>query len=421
MSEEFLQYIWKYKLFNQKQYIADTGEKITILHTGEQNLDSGPDFTDARIKIGNTLWAGNCEVHLASFDWIKHNHEKDKAYDSVILHAVLKQDAEIKTLKGRTIPTIILKYNPKIEKNYDKLLVSQLWIPCAEEIEKIERINIIQWLTKLTIERFENRSDEIINFLNKTNNNWEEAFYRFLARSFGFKVNAVPFEMLSQSVPLKILAKQQSDQNQVEALLFGQSGLLKGPLDDYTQTLLQEYLFLKKKYLLRPIDSHLWKFLRIRPYNFPTIRIAQFSSLIYNSSGLLSRILEAKNVTELENLFKISASSYWNNHFKFGHKSVNKPKNLTTDSIHLLLVNAVIPFIFVYGKIKNIPFYKDKAISLIEELPAEENSIIKGWRKLGIKPVNAFETQAMLQLKNTYCQKKRCLECAIGNKLISKI
>jgi Protein of unknown function (DUF2851) len=421
MSEEFLQYIWKYRLFHQKLYVADTGEKITILYVGEQNLDAGPDFTDTRIRIGETLWAGNCEVHLSSSDWTKHNHENDRAYDSVILHVVLKNDSKIKTIKGRTIPTIMLEYNPKIEKNYEKLLSSQLWIPCAEEICNIERLYVTQWLTKLTIERLENRSEEIINFLDKTKNNWEEAFYRFLARSFGFKVNTVPFEMLSQSIPLKILAKQKYDQYQTEALLFGQAGLLKEPTDDYSSKLLKEYHFLQKKYSLRPIETHLWKFLRIRPFNFPTIRIAQFAALIHSSSGLLSKILEADNLGTLEKLFKVSASTYWDDHFNFGHKSPKKTKTLTVDSIHLLLVNAVIPFIFVYGKIKNIPSYKDKAISFLEELPPEQNSIIRSWQKLGVEPLDAFETQAMLQLKNVYCQKKKCLVCAIGNKLISKI
>jgi hypothetical protein len=420
MSEEFLQYIWKYKLFSQKPYLADTGEKITILNVGVQNLDAGPDFTDTRIRIGETLWAGNCEVHLSSSDWVKHNHENDRAYDSVILHVVLNNDIEIKTLKGRTIPAITLEFNSKIEKNYEKLLKSQLWISCAEEIGKIERLYITQWLTKLTIERLENRSDEIINFLDKTKNNWEDAFYRFLARSFGFKVNTLPFEMLSQSVPLKVLAKQKHNLHQVEALLLGQSGLLKDNRDDYSRNLLREYSFLRKKYSLKPIEAHLWKFLRIRPYNFPTIRIAQFASLIHHSSGLLSKVLEADNIATLENLFKVSASTYWDNHFNFGLKSAVKPKSLTTDSIHLMLVNAVIPFIFVYGKLKNIPSYKDKAISFLEKLSPEQNNIIKGWQRLGIKPLNAFETQAMLQLKNVYCQKKNCLACAIGNKLISK-
>jgi hypothetical protein len=192
-------------------------------------------------------------------------------------------------------------------------------------------------------------------------------------------------------------------------------------MDDYSLKLLKEYQFLQKKYSLNPIEAHLWKFLRIRPFNFPTIRIAQFAALIHSSSGLLSKILEADNLVTLEKLFKVNASTYWDDHFNFGHKSPKKTKTLTVDSIHLLLVNAVIPFIFVYGKIKNIPSYKDKAISFLEELPPEQNSIIRSWQKLGVKPLDAFETQAMLQLKNVYCQKKKCLVCAIGNKLISNI
>ncbi len=248
MNEDFLQYIWKYQLFNQKPYKADTGDKIEIIHVGEQNFNAGPDFQNVKIRIGETLWAGNCEVHLLSSDWAKHNHNNDKAYDNVILHVVLKNDTETKTSKGRVVPTIELKWDIALEKNYKSLLDSQRWVSCADQIAAVDKMYIIQWLTKLAIERLEKRSDEIISFLKKGNNNWEEAFYYFLARSFGFKVNAVPFEMLAQSLPLKILAKHKDSLFQLEALLFGQSGLIINPPDEYSDKLLTEYNFLQKKY-----------------------------------------------------------------------------------------------------------------------------------------------------------------------------
>lgn len=421
MSEEFLQYIWKYSLFSQNNYIADTGERIKILHVGEHNLAAGPDFTNAKIQIGDTLWAGNCEIHLASSDWIKHNHNIDNAYNNVILHVVIKNDSETSTSNGRIIPTIEISWDKSFEENYKRLLNSHRWVSCENYIDKVDKLYIIQWLTNLAIERLEKRSEEIISYLNKSNNNWEEGFYYFLSRSFGFKVNAVPFEMLARSLPLKILAKHKDNLHQIESLLFGQSGLINDTTDGYSRNLFTEYNFLQKKYFLKPVEPHLWKFMRLRPYNFPTIRIAQFAALINNSSHLFSKILEAENINTLENLFKATASAYWDNHYNFGHQSVNKIKILAPGSIHLLLVNTVIPFIFVYGKMKKLPDYKDKAVSFLENLKPEKNNVINKWRELGLIPLNAFETQALLQLKNEYCQIRKCLSCSIGNRLITKV
>jgi hypothetical protein len=420
MSEEFLQYIWKNSLFEQKEYISSSGEKIIIEHVGEQNLDSGPDFNDTRIRINGTLWAGNCEVHQVASDWLKHDHNSNKAYDNVVLHVVLKNDATIMTTAGRNIPAIEIIYQNELEENYKLLQSSRSWIPCADKIKKVDRFYIVQWLTKLSIERLENRSLEINRNLEHSKNHWEEAFYQYLARSFGFKVNAVPFEMLAQSVPLNILAKHKDNLKQLEAILFGQSGLLNEPNDGYSQELSKEYLFLQRKYSLKPIEKHLWKFMRLRPANFPTVRIAQFASLVHRSLGLFSKILEAENIEMLEKYFDVTASQYWDNHFRFGQISKGKPKHLSTGTIQLLLVNSVLPFIFVYGKSKNLPEYKDKAIEFLEKLKPENNSIVKGWHDIGIEVANAFETQALLQLKNEYCQHKNCLKCDIGNRMISK-
>jgi hypothetical protein len=420
MNEEFLQYIWKNRLFEQKEYISSSGERIIIDHVGEQNHNSGPDFDDARIRIDGTLWAGSCEVHLAASDWLKHDHINDKAFDNVVLHVVLKNDATVKTTGGRTIPAIEINYENALEENYLQLQSSQLWVPCVDKIKKVDQFYIVQWLTKLAVERLEKRFVEINRNLENTKNHWEEAFYQNIARSFGFKVNAVPFEMLAQSVPLNILAKHKDNLKQLEALLFGQSGLLEKPIDEYSQALHDEYNFLQKKYSLKPIEKHLWKFMRLRPANFPTIRIAQFASLVNRSSNLFSKILEAENIESLEKYFDITASNYWDNHFRFGQISEGKPKHLSSGSIHLLLVNSVIPFIFVYGKSRNLPEYKDKAIEFLEKIVPEKNSTIKNWHDIGIEAKSAFETQALLQLKNEYCQKKNCLKCDLGNWLISK-
>ena len=418
MTEEFLQYVWKYALYEQKPYFSDTGEEIIIIHQGEQNFDSGPDFTNTKIKIGDTIWVGNCEVHLNTADWEKHGHTENKAYNNIILHVVAKHNNSVVINKLNPIPTIELSFDKSLIENYNSLVSSKQWVSCASKIQTIEKIKWVQWLTFLAIERLENKSVEIVQQLEKSQFHWEEAFYIFLARSFGFKVNSMPFELLAKSIPLNILGKHKNNLFQIEALFFGQSGLLENAVEDYSKALANEYIFLQKKYQLKPIEGHLWKFMRLRPYNFPTIRIAQFASLVHNSTGLFSKVIEAKNSEELQQMFTVEASDYWTDHFRFEVQSKSKVKNLTDDSIHILLINAVIPFIFVYGKLKNIAEQVDKSLEMLESLGSEQNSIIKGWDNIGFKAQNAFETQALLQLKNVYCDKKKCLNCAIGNNLI---
>jgi hypothetical protein len=420
MTEEFLQYLWKHRLFRPKKYMANTGEPIEIIHTGEQNTNAGPDFSNVRIKIADTLWAGNCEVHVSASDWNKHDHHANPAYNNIILHVVLHNNADIRDVSGNIIPTIELEYESELEENYSTLLASELWIPCAKDIHKVQSIQLIQWLTSLSVERLEKHSVDILSQLAINQNHWEEAFYISLARSFGFGINGLPFQMLARSMPLSILSKHKNSLFQIEALLFGQSGLIVEPLDEYTEKLCKEYLFLQKKYALRPIEGHLWKYLRLRPSNFPTIRIAQFAALIHASSSLFSKILTVNELRELYALFKINTSEYWDNHFSFGKTSVVRPKQLSAASINILLINAVIPFIFVHGKLNDNQIQQNLAISFLEELPAEKNSIMEHWHDLGIVASNAFESQALIELKNSYCQNKKCLYCGIGMHVISQ-
>jgi hypothetical protein len=420
MTEEFLQYIWKHRLFEQKKYIANTGETVEILHTGDQNTNAGPDFSNVRIRIAETLWAGNCEVHVAASDWSKHAHSSDPSYNNIILHVVLRNDAEIKNANGNTIPAIELKYPASLDENYKSLLKNELWIPCAPEVKNISTIKLLHWLTSLSIERLEKHSNDIQSLLLQNHNHWEDALYISLARSFGFGMNGLPFQMLAKSLPFMVLAKHKDNLFQIEALLFGQSGLIAKPVDEYSEMLLKEYVFLQKKYSLKPIESHLWKFLRLRPSNFPTIRIAQFAAFIKNSSGLFAQILDTTDIDALFKLFTIQASAYWDNHYSFGKTSQLRKKQLTTNSINIILINAVIPFIFVHGKLNDRFKQKEKAIYLLEQLSSEKNSIIENWNKLGIQPSNAFESQALIELKNEYCNKQRCLHCGIGLQLIAK-
>jgi len=422
MPEEFLHYIWENRLFRNENLQSTSGEKLQIIHPGRRNGDAGPDFFNAKIKMGETIWVGNVEIHTNASDWNKHHHQHDKAYDNVVLHVVETADAEISRCNGETIPTLILRYPEQLAQNYRRLLDAKTWIPCEESFHKIDPIVLQLGFNRLMIERLESKTDEILSRLKQNHNNWNETFYQMLCRMFGFKVNAVPFELLAKSLPVGILGKHRNSLFQLEALLFGNAGLLNNQLlgDDYFLKLREEYSFLYKKYKLKPVESHLWKFLRLRPVNFPTIRIAQLAALFHNTDALFSKILETESIDSLKQLFKVKASEYWNSHYNFNKASKrNTPKELGDSSAQTLIINVVIPFLFVYGDKQNKVALKNRALDFLEKLPAETNSIITKWGNLGIQSRSAFESQALLQLKNNYCEAKKCLNCHIGVKLVS--
>ncbi len=419
MKEEFLHYIWKYKLYQNSDLRSTNNENIEILSQGAHNYDSGPDFFNAKIKIGNTVWAGNVEIHINSSDWYAHNHHTNKAYDNVILQVVQNDDKKISRTDGQTIPTLELRFDQSLLKNYDSLISKETWISCQEDINSVDSFTIQNWIEKLTVERLEEKSVRIEHLLKQTKNSWEEAFYIQIARNFGFKLNSDPFEQLAKSLPLIYLAKHKENLLQIEALLFGQAGFLEEESgDEYFEMLKKEYEFLKNKFKLKPIQKHLWKFLRSRPGNFPTIRLAQFAKLIYKSSALFSKILEIKAVKDFYELLQVSPSEYWKTHYQFNKESVKKIKGIGKSGIDIILINTIIPFLFVYGKSKGLLELQDRAIEFLEYMKAEKNSIISRWNELGIKTANAFETQALIQLKNKYCNHKKCLNCRIGNNLI---
>lgn len=424
MPEEFLQYIWENRLFSREKLKTTTGEALEVIDTGKRNYDSGPDFFTAKIKIGDTVWAGNIEIHRKSSGWQQHNHQNDKAYDNVILHVVETADQPAFRTTGEEIPTLQIRYPERLRANYQELLDAKTWIACENHFHKIDPVILQLGFNRLMIERLENKTGEILERLKQNNNDWNETFYQMLARMFGFRVNSVPFEMLAKSVPLHILAKHKNNLFQLEAMLFGCSGLLNQQLlgDDYYIQLRNEFSFLYKKYQLKPIEGHLWKFLRLRPVNFPTIRIAQLAALVHRSHGLFSKITATESLETLKTLFDVKASEYWETHYNFNKNTENKSaKNLGENSIHTLIINVVIPFLFVYGEQQNKHQLKDRALDFLEQMPPEQNSIITRWKNLGILFRTAFETQAILQLKNMYCEKKKCLNCHIGVKLINNI
>jgi hypothetical protein len=421
MTEEFLHHIWKFKLFDQLELITTNDQKVEILKAGDHNFDAGPDFFNAKIRIGETLWAGNVEVHINTSDWRKHNHQKDKAYDNIILHVVNNADKKLFRASGEEIPTIEIKerINRKLYKTYLEFKNTADWIPCAKQIEGVPSLIINSTIDKLLLERLERKSQVIINSLSLNNNNWEETFYQLIARNFGFKTNAEPFELLAKSLPSITLAKHKSSLLQIEAMLFGQAGMLDQHFEDkYAITLQNEYVFLRQKFRLQQIDRHLWKFLRLRPVNFPGVRIAQFANLIHNSSHLFSKIIETSVLTELRSLLDVSVSEYWETHYLFDRPTAKKSKHLGEEGVNNIIINTIVPFLFVYGKQKNEEKYVERALQLLEETAAEQNTLIGRWKELKVPAGNAYATQALLQLKNEYCSRKKCLSCNIGNYLL---
>jgi curved DNA-binding protein CbpA len=423
MTEDFLHYVWKFRLFDMNDLKTDEGEDLMIVKTGEHNSHAGADFFNSKIKIGTTLWAGNVEIHLQTDDWNKHNHQHDKAYNNVILHVVYDSDSSAIIIDKRLIPVLELKgkIKRKIWDNYEELIENKDWIPCEKQIKTVDRFTIDNWLERILIERLERKTGEILTSLNQNNNNWEETFYRYLAKNFGYKINALPFELLAKSIPNSILAKHKDNINQIEALLFGQAGMLNDDLnDEYYNRLKKEYEFLKHKHNLLPIDESLWKFLRLRPVGFPSVRIAQFAQLINHSSHLFSKVLEVRSTLELSKLFNVATSDYWDEHYTFGKNSVTKSKHLGKDFINNIIINTIVPFLFVYGKKKGENKQADKAFRFLEELAPEKNSILTKWKEIGIVAKNSYQSQALLELKNEYCLPKKCLTCSIGNKILNR-
>ena len=418
MKESILHYIWQFRLFPVQDLKTTDGQTVEIIDPGKPNTDAGPDFFNAKIKIDNTLWAGNIEIHSLSSDWVRHHHTTDKAYDNVILHVVNKADANVVRTNGDSVAQLELAVPDHIRINYDELLREKKWIPCADKIHQVPLFLVNDWKNSLLVERLEQKTEMIETLLSQSNNHWEEAFYVSMARSFGFGTNSEAFERLARSLPMSILAKHKDNIFQLEAMLFGQAGLLENTVnDEYQLNLQKEYRFLQSKYQLKPIESSEWKLLRLRPDNFPHVRLSQFAALIHRSTKLFSKIIESDNLQVMRGLFICEVSDYWKKHFLFGKESSVSGKRLGSKSVDILLINTVVPFLFAYFKKKNSD--NDIALKLLELIPAEKNVIIRKWMELGIGAFSAFDSQALLQLKKKYCDEKKCLRCRIGHKVLS--
>lgn len=420
--EELLHFIWQFRLYGTQKLYTETGELVEVIHTGTLNKNAGPDFLQAKLLIDKTIWIGSVEIHINSSDWLSHRHQHDASYNNVILHLVYANDVPIFRTDGTLIPVLVIKdrFPAKLLLHYEQLIQSANNFPCEKQIGSVDQFLIGSFLTRVSIERLVKKSEEVYHQLNELKGSWDETFYCFMARNFGFKINAIPMEMLARSLPQQILAKHKDNPFQIEALLFGQAGFLEQNFSDpYPQQLKQEYRFLKRKYKLAPISISLWKFMRMRPQNFPTLRLAQFAALIVNSNHLFSKILTIKDYDEFVQLFnELPVNSYWKTHYHFNKEAERVGLQLGTESVNNILINTLSLFLFAYGEY--IDEYKlvNRAINLQEKLPAEQNAIIKQYVDAGVKVDSAYYSQALLQLRATYCIGKKCLSCGIGVKIL---
>jgi len=418
MNERLLQYIWQFQYFNLHALTTQQNENIVILHAGTFNKNQGPDFLDAKIKVGETIWAGNVELHINSGDWNNHRHSDDDNYKNIILHVVWKDDVEL------NLPFPVLELQNRVSSllldKYSHLMHSPCAVPCEKLINQAEEFIWSSWKQRLLIERLTEKSQQVTRHLAATNNHWEETFWRMLATNFGIKVNAEAFEKIAVGLPVSILSKHKNQIHQREALLLGQANALEGDFkDDYEKMLQKEYLFLKTKYQLQPINISL-HYLRMRPSNFPSLRLAQLAMLIQQSTHLFSKIITASSLKEIKKMLDVTANDYWHYHYLPGETSSYKEKKLGKQMTENILINTVVPVLFAYGHYFRENKYKEKALEWLEAISAEKNNITKVFSDAGIAIPSAFDSQALIQLKNNYCNQKRCLECAVGNNIMKR-
>jgi Protein of unknown function (DUF2851) len=420
MKEEFLHYLWKFKKFDTSNLKTSNGEKLTIINVGNYLQLAGPDFFNAQITIDAQKWAGNVEIHLKSSDWYVHHHERDDAYDSVILHVVWEHDTEIFRKNNTEIPVLEIKKYVSNEtlNNYKSLLSPKSWIFCEKQLLSINEFIIRNWQERLFFERLERKSKNISDLLLNTNQDWEAVLFCLLAKNFGLNTNGELFLKMAQSIPFSIIRKESFEIENIEALLFAKARLLEGEKEDtYYKDLQSRYIYLAHKYQLEQSVFEPVQFFKHRPDNFPTIRLSQFANLYHQHQNLFSKLIDVNRVATIYEIFKISVSKYWQNHYQFDKESPKKLKPLSKSFIDLVIINTIIPLQFAYAKSLGKEI-SENLIALLQEVNPESNMIIQKFHSFGIKSNNAFETQSLLQLKNEYCNKSRCLDCAIGMELL---
>lgn len=422
-QEDLLQYVWKLQYYNFRDIYTTEGHPITILHPGFQNHDAGPDFSSGKIILDGAQWIGNIEIHIKSSDWNKHRHSDDPAYDNIILHVVYEDDTPIYRKDGTRIPTIELKgkIQSKTFQNYLYLQNTEKWIPCENMVGNIDPSYRNLWLETVLVERLENKCASIMPYLEQTNYDWEKVLFILLGKYLGSRVNALPFELLCKSISLERIRKNSHNEMNVFAIFFGKAGMLLSEFqEDYPNALRNEYSYLTKKYNFVQNTVLQWKFFRLRPANFPTIRIAQLARIILDHPRLFSHILEAGSIEELRTIFDVNIPEYWSDHYIFDRPSKFSEKRIGKSVQDSLLINVIAPIVFLYGKLRSDLSLTEKAIQLYSQLGPEKNKIIRNWDKLGVKASNAAHSQALIHLKEQYCNQHKCLQCGIGHQVMKE-
>ena len=437
MKESFLYYLWENRLLTGTLQ-TNGKQSVEILNPGYRNTNAGPDFLEAKIKIGEQLWAGHVEIHVKTSDWNRHGHQNDKAYRNVVLHVVYEHDRPV-----NDIPVLVVKgrFDECLYHRYERFMASQRWIACERQLEEVQAFTKATWLERMAVERLEEKSKKVGKLLEANKFDWEDALYRLVLRYFGLKVNNEAFDSLAQLLPVKTLLKHADNLLQVEAMLLGCAGFLRHNYQEvYPRLLQREFAAMQAKFGLLAMPEERWKFMRMRPLNFPTVRLAQLAQVIHQHGCLFSKIKEAESVSEVKALFDVNASAYWDTHYRFSTKvpPLDRPspskgpspgekpssdgparaKHLGEGTADVLMINAVIPLLFAYGQLHKNRAYCEKALRFLEETDAEDNTIIRHFNALGWTADNAMQSQALLHLYNMYCRRKRCLECAIGNVLL---
>jgi hypothetical protein len=418
MSESFLHYLWQFQYFDKNKLRSSQGEPISVIKVGQLNAHAGPDFADAKISISGIAWVGTVEIHIRSSDWQAHHHEQDAAYENVVLHVVWENDKPVFRKDGTPIPTLELKdrVDDAVLKAYRKLINNPSPVACEKSLINVPDVIKFSMMDRALLQRLENKAQLILEVLDLNHGDWDETCYQVVAKNFGFKVNADPFYQLAKSLPYKIILKQ-SSLLQVEALLFGQAGMLETKTrDGYITALFREYHLLAKKYSLREsrMNPSQWRFLRLRPANFPTVRIAQLASLLFSSRNIFSRFIETDSLLTFQEVLSVKQSHYWDTHYRFGRKAKGAVPDLGESSIENILINTVAPLLAAYSKYKDDQIFIERAVVFLQQLPAEQNKIIRTWIDLGLRVKTAFDSQSMIELYTHFCQRRQCLNCAIG-------